>query len=204
MVSEFDICAGCSSLALCAPTRHEAALARSSDGPSADQGRCRCTCQQDRTHGLGHDGARRTVQGAEVAAGGIGVSSRQKVIGNWQGHNDVMQTRSFRGSGEPAWVIASSNACFRVGPDPRRALGPAAIRAALTGRTHGCTDQPANVKKSLANSEPSTHGTKCRHHCVAAIWSLSGIQRTCCMPRADSRLVEPHNRACPLRPAAHR
>jgi hypothetical protein len=32
--------------------------------------------------------------------------------------------------------------------------------AALTGRTHGCTDQPANVKKSLANSEPSTHGTK--------------------------------------------
>jgi len=32
--------------------------------------------------------------------------------------------------------------------------------AALTGRTHGCTDQPANVKKTLANSEPSTHGTK--------------------------------------------
>src|SRR5207247_6700949 len=31
--------------------------------------------------------------------------------------------------------------------------------AALTGRTHGCTDQPANVKKTLANSEPSTHGT---------------------------------------------
>jgi hypothetical protein len=29
--------------------------------------------------------------------------------------------------------------------------------AALTGRTHGCTDQPANVKKTLANSEPSTH-----------------------------------------------
>ena len=34
--------------------------------------------------------------------------------------------------------------------------------AALTGRTHGCTDQPANVKKTLANSEPSTHGTS-RH-----------------------------------------
>jgi hypothetical protein len=32
--------------------------------------------------------------------------------------------------------------------------------AALTGRTHGRTDQPANVKKTLANSEPSTHGTK--------------------------------------------
>src|SRR5262249_9107593 len=33
--------------------------------------------------------------------------------------------------------------------------------AALTGRTHGCTDQPANVKKTLANSEPSTHGRYC-------------------------------------------
>jgi hypothetical protein len=30
------------------------------------------------------------------------------------------------------------------------------------GRTHGCTDQPARAKKVLANSEPSTHGTK-RH-----------------------------------------
>src|SRR5262245_33283056 len=31
---------------------------------------------------------------------------------------------------------------------------------ALTGRTHGCTDQACDVKISLANSEPSTHGTK--------------------------------------------
>src|SRR5205085_6856703 len=37
-----------------------------------------------------------------------------------------MQTRSIRGSGEPAWVSASLNACLRLGPDPRRALGPAA------------------------------------------------------------------------------
>src|SRR2546430_630599 len=29
---------------ICAPARHEAALARSSDGPSADQGCCRCAC----------------------------------------------------------------------------------------------------------------------------------------------------------------
>jgi ABC transporter len=33
---------GCHSI--CPPARHEAALARSSDGPSADQGRCCCTC----------------------------------------------------------------------------------------------------------------------------------------------------------------
>ena len=38
--------------------------------------------------------------------------------------------------------------------------------AALTGRTHGCTDQPANVKKTLANSEPSTHGTSRTCHDV--------------------------------------
>ena len=48
-----------------------------------------------------------------------------------------MQIRSFRGSGEPARVIALSNA--RDGPDPRRALGPAAIRAASTGRTRDRT-----------------------------------------------------------------
>jgi transposase len=29
---------------ICAPARHEAALARSPDGPSANQGRCCCTC----------------------------------------------------------------------------------------------------------------------------------------------------------------
>src|SRR6266478_3908549 len=40
--------------------------------------------------------------------------------------------------------------------------GQRPLCAALTGRTHGCTDQPANVKKTLANSEPSTHGTKLR------------------------------------------
>src|SRR5262245_32059868 len=69
-----------------------------------------------------------------------------------------MQTRSFRGSGEPAWVIASSNACEGLGPDPRRALGPAAIRAALTGRTHDRTRPMLHQrKKALVNQAPSTH-----------------------------------------------
>src|SRR5262245_38111505 len=31
---------------------------------------------------------------------------------------------------------------------------------ALTGRTHGCTDQACDVKILLANPEPSTHGPK--------------------------------------------
>jgi hypothetical protein len=49
--------------------------------------------------------------------------------------------------------------------------------AALTGRTHGCTDQPANVKKTLANSEPSTHGTSRRFvvkHQFGRYWRHSG------------------------------
>jgi hypothetical protein len=33
------------------------------------------------------------------------------------------------------------------------------MRTALTGRTHGCTDQQRDVKFLLANQEPSTHGT---------------------------------------------
>src|SRR5262245_57871744 len=72
-----------------------------------------------------------------------------------------MQTRSFRGSGEPAWVNASSNACERLGPDPRRALGPAAIRAASTGRTHDRTRPMLHQrKKALVNQAPSTHDPK--------------------------------------------
>src|SRR5262249_10503428 len=50
---------------------------------------------------------------------------------NWRGHDDVMQSRSIRGSGEPAWVIASLNACLRLGPDPRRALWPAATSGGI-------------------------------------------------------------------------
>src|SRR6266540_4372765 len=75
-----------------------------------------------------------------------------------------MQTRSFRGSGEPARVNASrSNACFGLGPDPRRALGPAAIRAASTGRTHDRTRPMLHQrKKALVNEAPSTHDPK-RH-----------------------------------------
>ena len=46
--------------------------------------------------------------------------------------------------------------------------------AALTGRTHGCTDQPANVKKTLANSEPSTHGTKLTYRTVDPFVRLRG------------------------------
>src|SRR6516162_2300346 len=81
------------------------------------------------------DGARsaaskcyRLVALARAIQGGEAKQRRRclKFSSNWRGHDDVMQTRSIRGSGEPAWVNASSNACFRLGPDPRIALWPAA------------------------------------------------------------------------------
>jgi hypothetical protein len=40
----------------------------------------------------------------------------------------------------------------------RRALWPAVMSTAQTGRTHGCSDQCCKVKIPLANPEPSTHG----------------------------------------------
>src|SRR5689334_20205942 len=84
--------------------------------------------------------ARRALQEAEAVADGVAVSSIHKVVRNWR-------TRSFRGSGEPARVNASSNAWFGLGPDPRRALGPAAIRAASTGRTHDRTRPMLHQRK---------------------------------------------------------
>jgi hypothetical protein len=43
----------------------------------------------------------------------------EKASTNWRGHDDVMQIRSIRGSGEPAWVNALPSAPVRLGPDPR-------------------------------------------------------------------------------------
>src|SRR5262245_61502323 len=71
-----------------------------------------------------------------------------------------MQRRSFRGSGEPVWVIASSNAGFRLGPDPRTALGPAAIRAASTGRTRDRTRPMLHKRQKALAKAPSTRDPK--------------------------------------------
>src|SRR5205085_8767434 len=73
-----------------------------------------------------------------------------------RGHDDVMQIRSFRGSGEPAWVNALSSACERLGPDPRRALGPAATPAASTGRTRDRTRPMLQQRKKVLARAPST------------------------------------------------
>jgi hypothetical protein len=67
-----------------------------------------------------------------------------------------MQIRSFRGSGEPAWVNAHKSACERLGPDPRRALGPAAIPAASTGRTRDRTRPMLQKRQKVLARAPST------------------------------------------------
>src|SRR6266481_4778839 len=68
-----------------------------------------------------------------------------------------MQIRSFRGSGEPVWVNAlllSARDC--LGPDPRRALGPAAIPAAPTGRTRDRTRPMLQKRQKVLARAPST------------------------------------------------
>ena len=71
-----------------------------------------------------------------------------------------MQTRSFRGLGEPAWVNAPSSACVRLGPDPRRALGPAATPAASTGRTRDRTRPMLQERQKVLARAPSTRDPK--------------------------------------------
>jgi hypothetical protein len=105
---------------------------------------------------VGHDGTRRTLQGAEIALGSSIAKSRSRASMNWRGHDDVMQIRSIRGSGEPAWVIALPSAGKRLGPDPRRALGPAANRAASTGRTRDRT-RPMLQKRQKVLAKGAVH-----------------------------------------------
>jgi hypothetical protein len=67
-----------------------------------------------------------------------------------------MQIRSFRGSGEPAWVNSYLSACDGLGPDLRRALGPAAIPAASTGRTRDRTRPMLQQRQKVLAKAPST------------------------------------------------
>jgi hypothetical protein len=75
-----------------------------------------------------------------------------------------MQIRSFRGLGEPAWVDASLNAPFRLGPNPRIALGPAAIRAASTGRTRDRTRPMLQQRQKVLARAPSTRDPTRKSH----------------------------------------
>src|SRR5262249_32147527 len=52
------------------------------------------------------------------------------------------------------------SACFRLGPDPRRALGPAAKSAAQTGRTRDRTRPMLQQRQKVLAKAPSTRGPK--------------------------------------------
>ena len=112
------------------------------------------------THGLGHDGARERYKEPRLLPWRHS-RQRTETLTNWRGHDDVMQTRSFRGSGAPAWVSASLNACLRLGPDPRRALGPAATPTASTGRTRDRTRPMLQQRQKVLARAPSTRDLGC-------------------------------------------
>ena len=77
---------------------------------------------------------------------------------NWRGHDDVMQTRSIRGSGEPAWVIALLKCALTIGTRSAQSIMASGFTAAQTGRTHDRTRPMLQKRqKVLAKAAPSTH-----------------------------------------------
>jgi hypothetical protein len=100
-----------------------------------------------------------------------------------------MQSRPIRRSGQPTCASASRMRAFDRDLIRGEHYGQRPLCAALTGRTHGCTDQPANMKKSLANSEPSTHGTKrtSRDVCLfVRFWGEADMPRRRLAYRSDA------------------
>ena len=115
-------------------------------GAEADQGRRHRPRQQDRQNGLGHDGQGRTLQGTRRACGGTRSRRTSGVMRRLGG-------RTARNAEPVDPAIGTTHMCqcivecgLLTGTDPRRALWPAVMRTALTGRTHGCTDQQRSVK----------------------------------------------------------
>ena len=114
---------------------------------------------------------RGAIQGGEGTADSGIDDMELKVLTNWRGHDDVMQIRSIRGSGEPVWVNASLNACFRLGPDPRRALWPAATSVAQTGRTHDRTRPMLQKRQKVLARAPSFAQPSAPYHCISFCYS---------------------------------
>jgi hypothetical protein len=80
---------------------------------------------------------------------------------NWRGHDDVMQTRSIRGSGEPVWVIALLKCARTIGTRSAQSIMASGFTAAQTGRTHDRTRPMLHKRqKVLAKAAPSTHDPK--------------------------------------------
>jgi hypothetical protein len=60
------------------------------------------------------------------------------------------------------------------------------MRTAPTGRTHGCTDQVCDVKKILANPEPSTHMARTRSANVLNQCRVIEVKRTAMLRRGNA------------------
>lgn len=78
----------------------------------------------------------------------------------WEGRTGCNATAGrHRKAGKPTCARAPRARAFGRDPSSRKALWPAVMRTAPTGRTHGRTDQAQqNIKITLAKGEPSTHG----------------------------------------------
>src|SRR5262245_64558031 len=68
---------------------------------------------------------------------------------NWRGHDDVMQTRSIRGSGEPVWVIALLKCALTIGTRSAQSIMASGFTAAQTGRTHDRTRPMLQKRQKL-------------------------------------------------------
>src|SRR5262245_16708918 len=71
-----------------------------------------------------------------------------------------MQSRSIRRSGQPTCASASRLRAFDRDLIRGRHYGQRPCVPREQAEHMAAPTQPANVKKTLANSEPSTHGTK--------------------------------------------
>src|SRR5262249_12771808 len=101
-----------------------------------------------------------------------------------------MQIRSFRGSGQPAWVNAPLSASFRLGSDPRRALGPAATPAAPTGRTRDRTRPMLHhVKILLPGRRPHVTRSDIEPRDVSALVVPESAKWTSSIERRSSQIM---------------
>ena len=146
----------------------EAALAWPIDGASPHRSGGRR--QQDCADGVSHHGPRREIQGAETVAGGM---STPTDIGNtnWRGHDDVMQLRLFRGSGEPAWVNAPILKCVslfgtRSAPSIRASGQTCRTKQAghVTAPDQCCKTSESSLARSNLRSTSAIAQRVVRHH----------------------------------------
>src|SRR5215813_11566135 len=79
---------------------------------------------------------------------------------NWRGHDDVMQTRSIRASGELVWVIALLKCALTIGTRSAHSIMASGFTTEQTGRTHDRTRPMLQQRQKVLARAPSTHDPK--------------------------------------------